>query len=61
MDRNEIATLIIESIEKSKSDLKVDFLKSNDKIGYFFIDDLLPEEIAIQIYKVFPSSNEMVL
>jgi len=61
MNREELASLIFESIEKNKSELKLNFTQSNDKIGYFFLDDLLPKEIAREIYNVFPSSNEMVL
>ena len=34
---------------------------SRHKIGFFYIDDLLPEEIATKIQLNFPKSSEMVL
>ena len=37
------------------------FAGSKDAIGYFFIDDLLPEELALNFHKVFPSKEQMVL
>lgn len=34
---------------------------SKSGIGYFFMDDVLPEEIIVQIHENFPKSSEMVL
>jgi Rps23 Pro-64 3,4-dihydroxylase Tpa1-like proline 4-hydroxylase len=61
MNREELASLIFESIKKNKDDLKLNFAQSKDKIGFFFLDDLLPVEIVMQIHNAFPSANEMVL
>jgi Rps23 Pro-64 3,4-dihydroxylase Tpa1-like proline 4-hydroxylase len=61
LNRIELANSIYERLYDQKAYLIEQFSLSNGKIGYFFIDNLLPEEIAKEIYKVFPSSNEMVL
>lgn len=34
---------------------------SREKVGYFYIDDLLPEEIALSIYRQFPKPDSMKL
>lgn len=61
MNRQEIAQLIFDKINSNKSDLKADFLRTKDAIGYFYIDDLLPKELVHKIHEVFPKPNEMVL
>jgi Rps23 Pro-64 3,4-dihydroxylase Tpa1-like proline 4-hydroxylase len=61
MNRQEIAQLIFDKINSNKSDLKVDFLRTKNAIGYFFIDDLLPKELVYKIHEVFPKPIEMVL
>ena len=61
MNRFDLATLIFEQLNKNKESLKIQFLATKSQIGYFFLDDLLPKGIAMEIYNVFPKSNEMVL
>ena len=61
MTRKELADLIFVQIDSKKSDLICSYKNSQSKIGYFFIDDLLPIEIANLIYNKFPESNAMVL
>ncbi len=58
--RNPIAEIIYSKIEIQKSVLRKQFQDSENGIGYFFIDDLLPEEIALKIQEFFPKSHEMV-
>lgn len=58
MNRIEIGNLIFQQLEKNKAQLKKQFLASKNKIGYFFIDDLLPEELAKKIYNNFPNLAE---
>ena len=58
--RNAISEIIYNSIESQKSILKKQFQDSKVGIGFFFIDDLLPNEIALKIQEVFPKSTEMV-
>lgn len=61
MNRNELSKLIFDTIYRNKSELKKQFSNSKEKIGYFFLDDLLPSELAYQIHEIFPKSSEMVL
>ena len=61
MNRTELALLIFEKISENKESLKRQFDASKEAIGYFFLDDLLPADIALEIYNVFPSPEKMVL
>ena len=61
MTRKDLSDLIFSKIEKNQDILSKQFEDSKNKIGFFYIDDLLPEEIAIQIHENFPKSSEMVL
>ena len=56
MNRTELAYLICNQLTKNRDTLKSQFLKSKDAIGYFFIDDLLPEALALEIHNKFPST-----
>ena len=59
--REEIASLIFTKLNSQKSILIEQYKSSKVKIGYFFIDDLLPEDFVVHIYKNFPKANEMIL
>lgn len=61
MKRTAIAQLILEKLEQNKEVLKKQFDQTKAEIGYFFLDDLLPESLALEIYNVFPKSEQMVL
>lgn len=61
MNREAIANLIFDKVNANKTDLKVEFSKTKDSIGYFFIDDLLPDELVTKIHEVFPKPSAMVL
>jgi Rps23 Pro-64 3,4-dihydroxylase Tpa1-like proline 4-hydroxylase len=61
MNRIELANLIYKRISENKIALKNQFSNSKSAIGYFFLDNLLPEEIVIKIHEVFPQSSEMIL
>lgn len=61
MKRIELAELIYKKIYNNKDVLKNQFLNSKDKIGYFYLDTVMPEDIALSISKVFPTPEEMVL
>ena len=58
--RKEIADLIFTQLEKNQLVLKNQFNQSKDTIGYFYIDDLLPEELAVKVYNCFPELEETV-
>jgi Rps23 Pro-64 3,4-dihydroxylase Tpa1-like proline 4-hydroxylase len=59
--RIEIAGLLHNAIERRKTELKDQFAASRDGIGYFFLDDLLPVELALKLNRIFPGPEEMVL
>lgn len=61
INRIRLAEIIYKKIDDNKAILSKQFAASKDAIGYLFIDDLLPEEIAVELYKVFPKKEEMVL
>jgi|TARA_B110000259_G_scaffold66186_1_gene77978 Rps23 Pro-64 3,4-dihydroxylase Tpa1-like proline 4-hydroxylase len=60
MTRDEISELIVLKLMQEKEVLKHDFKSRRKEIGYFFIDGLLPNELALEIYRKFPSTNEAV-
>lgn len=57
--RDSISGLIYNKIKDSEDALKKHFESTKADIGYFFIDDLLPEELAKDIFQNFPSTNEV--
>lgn len=61
MERKAYAALITEALIKNKETLKQQYAQSKGDIGYFFVDDVLPQELALQIQEVFPKPEEMVL
>lgn len=61
MKRNEYSALILQSLIENKEQLKKQFASSKSEIGYFFVDNLLPEELVLELYNSFPKANEMVL
>lgn len=61
MTRKDFADLILQKLIEESDSIKTQYQRSKNRIGYFFVDDLLPEEIAQQLYNVFPKPEEMVL
>jgi|TARA_B110000908_G_C10189384_1_gene419708 Rps23 Pro-64 3,4-dihydroxylase Tpa1-like proline 4-hydroxylase len=61
MNRDELAKLILNRLNKDKELLKQQYDKSKNKIGYFYIDNLLPTEIVDEIDNQFPNQNKMSL
>ena len=60
MTRDEISEFIVLKLMQEKEVLKHDFKSRRKEIGYFFIDGLLPNELALEIYTKFPSTDEAV-
>ncbi|APZ48020.1 2OG-Fe(II) oxygenase [Polaribacter reichenbachii] len=58
MKRKEIAALIVDRLNKEKQYLKSNFKKTKCEIGFFYIDDLLPKDIVLEIYRNFPKLSE---
>ncbi|MDW5287564.1 2OG-Fe(II) oxygenase [Formosa sp. PL04] len=61
IDRNSLSKLIIDRLIAEKESLKLQFNDSKDKIGYFYIDTILPVDIATEIHNQFPSPEDMTL
>ena len=57
-NRKNISKLIVKKLEEKTVVLQQQFINSKDKIGYFFVDDLLPEELALLIHANFPQLSE---
>ena len=55
----EISELIYKKIKAQQLVLTESYQASKNRIGYFNIDDLLPEEIAKKCFEVFPDKSEM--
>ncbi|WP_334126283.1 2OG-Fe(II) oxygenase [Empedobacter brevis] len=61
MNRIEYADIILHQIYTKKEEIQQQYTTSKSKIGYFWIDDLLPEDVALEINRVFPREKDMVL
>lgn len=61
MNRIELADRIYQEIKSNKVALQLHFAASKQAIGYFYLDNLLPDDIALKIYENFPESSQMVL
>ena len=60
MNRENFAEIIFKNINNNKELLKEQFLKSSNEIGFFYLDDLLPNDIALEIHQKFPNLNEAI-
>lgn len=61
MNRTEIADLIVDRLATERQHLKAQFQKTQGKVGYFTVDNLLPEELALKIFSAFPQPDSMKL
>jgi len=59
MNRKEIADLILHKLKIERNSIKQSYAKSANEIGYFYIDNLLPDDIAKKIYDSFPAPDSM--
>ena len=55
----EISELIYNKIILCRDQISNSYNDTKDNIGYFFIDDLLPIELAKKCFEVFPDISEM--
>jgi Rps23 Pro-64 3,4-dihydroxylase Tpa1-like proline 4-hydroxylase len=60
MKRDYLANLILEKLISCKEILSYEF-NQNLRINSCFIDDLLPEDVAVELYNAFPSPEEMAI
>ena len=61
MNRQDYVDLIYNSLLQNKEFLQKQYNKSRNTIGYFYIDNLLPEELVLEITNAFPKPEQMVL
>ncbi|MFT5890770.1 MAG: Rps23 Pro-64 3,4-dihydroxylase Tpa1-like proline 4-hydroxylase [Dokdonia sp.] len=59
--RTHLSDLIYDRILSQKDTLTAQYRSSDSGIGYFYLDNVLPEDIATTIYTSFPSTEETVL
>jgi len=59
MKRQILATYILARIKQEHDSILEFYSKSKESIGYFMIDNLFPEEIAISIFQSFPKLKSM--
>jgi len=55
----EISKLIFNSINSQKDKLIDQYMASKGQIGYFYIDDVLPLDLANKCFDFFPDKSEM--
>lgn len=60
MSKEEISEFIFQNLLANKKELKSQFLKNKKNIGFFYLDNLLPNELALNIFNKFPSLDETV-
>lgn len=59
MTRTEIADLIMTRLEHAEAAARNYYAQTEGSIGYFVVDDLLPVDLAAQIFKAFPAPHQM--
>lgn len=59
IETKDISEIIYNKIATKKDEIQSLFKASKNQIGYFFIDDVLPTEIAMECFNVFPKASEM--
>ncbi|MBW1294949.1 2OG-Fe(II) oxygenase [Aquimarina litoralis] len=57
--RDKIAEFILLKLKDNEEVLKKHFDHTSQGIGYFYIDDLLPEDLSKAIFKKFPLTKEV--
>jgi Rps23 Pro-64 3,4-dihydroxylase Tpa1-like proline 4-hydroxylase len=61
MNRTEIADRIVHKLQLEMNSLKSMYSGSRPKIGYFYVDDVLPVDLAGRIFESFPRGENMRL
>ena len=59
-NRTEIANIIFSNLEKNKNALKDQFIVNSNQIVFFYLDDLLPENLAYKIRSKFPNLENSI-
>ena len=61
LGRKEIASLIVLKLQENKQLLYKAFNENRDGVRFFYIDNLLPDDLCQKINDAFPKNSEMVL
>jgi Rps23 Pro-64 3,4-dihydroxylase Tpa1-like proline 4-hydroxylase len=61
MDRRGFANAVATRLAEEKARLSQHYAETEPGIGYFYIDDPLPAEAALRIYRQFPKAETMTL
>ena len=61
MDRKKIAEIIVDQLKTNKKNIELLVNNSINEVGYFYLDDLLPEDFVIKLFNVFPETKDMFL
>jgi len=59
LEAKAITNLILERIFEQKEAIVKQYESSKNDIGYFFIDNVLPKDLAMQCFEVFPKPEDM--
>mgnify|MGYP000511493356 CR=1 FL=1 len=59
MNTEDISELIYKRLKEQEDTLRLQFDNSKNSIGYFYLDNILPEALVNQIGEVFPKKEEM--
>jgi Rps23 Pro-64 3,4-dihydroxylase Tpa1-like proline 4-hydroxylase len=60
MDRAKIADFVVERLERCKIELRAEF-QTPDRIPSFQLKNLLPPELALEVFQRFPTPDKMML
>ncbi|CAM1363841.1 2OG-Fe(II) oxygenase [Tenacibaculum litopenaei] len=61
MTRKDLAQYITAQLQKHQERLASQYAQTKSGIGYFVLDDLLPESLVLEVYKAFPVEGETVI
>ncbi len=61
LGRKEIASEVVSKLERHKAALRKDFNADSHGVRFFYIDNLLPDDLCRKINDEFPENSEMVL
>ena len=59
LTRANIGALIVDRLQEEQDDLQMQFSQAQNKIGYCYIDNVLPVELAQKLFDLFPDSSRM--
>ena len=59
LERGKIGALIADRLQQEQADLQRQYQNSKNNIGYCYIDNVLPDELAKQLFDAFPGPSSM--